>query len=522
MNGNDFLDKLQHLDPALVAAADQEPQKERRLWRPNWGAWLAVAACLAVLCLPMALTHMIQNGLLPVSGAGYNTAADTSHQAPEAGGAQQETGGEFSEAYAETEDARKAAYSLETLPEGVSKGQTSYTVEGSGATYTWDLYQLDADYCQSFEGGVPPIEELFAYNQDASTEQLWHKCDTAEFTPENQSSFNEQRLVEDPQKMDLPTLSDPLLGSPEAYLTQTTEIAYQVEGYMEILNRLYIQWLSGASSDTEDGRPQNPPLISLNLCTSSQLTPEETAQMKDGSTETLAVLAPYPAAGPQVSVLGSAASDKVLTGVLANGSWFRIYCTAQVPLEDVQAVLDWVLAQDGLLTTLFGDPEALTSTFIEVVEAALPEELLPYLPTDPEWVPSVVKTLDTQKTSQNLEGNEARIYFAEDPSKPLSAWYIYSPETYDPNRPPQAYPKTANGALEALTYENVTEEYERQQASHESNSMPHTFRLSFFWNGYYVGGDFTENATREEILCFIDYLKSMDVQLRPENYSNRT
>ena len=44
MNGNDFLDKMELIDPAYVEAADKVPKKKRAAWL-KWGA---VAACLCV------------------------------------------------------------------------------------------------------------------------------------------------------------------------------------------------------------------------------------------------------------------------------------------------------------------------------------------------------------------------------------------------------------------------------------------------------------------------------------------
>lgn len=45
MNGNDFLDKMEQIDPAYVEAADEMPKKKRVAWL-KWGA---VAACLCVV-----------------------------------------------------------------------------------------------------------------------------------------------------------------------------------------------------------------------------------------------------------------------------------------------------------------------------------------------------------------------------------------------------------------------------------------------------------------------------------------
>lgn len=505
MNGNDFLDKLQHLDPELVAAASQEPQKERR-WRPNWGSWLAVAACLAMLCLPLALSYLIQHNLLPASGSSYNLAASASHQAP------QEAADEVQEEAALTEDTQKAAFSLDVLPQGVSRSQSGYGKSGSDDSYTWELIQMTSEYCQSFESGLPPIEEFFQYNLDVSAGELFHEYDADLLSAQDSGGDSTPYYWDTGENLitlELPSLSSGSLGSSQVYRSTGVLGAVLDLSDMSFYNRISVYW-PDTSSGTEDG--QDTP-VTLTLCTTPLLDSEEMARMCQASNETQVIPAAFPSKGPAITALGSLNSDKVLTGTLAGGSWFRIHCTSQVSMEDIKAILDWVLDQDNLLETVFGNQQALTSTYLEALETALPAEFLSYCPMDPEWVPLVVDTLDTQKTSQTLEGSEARIYFAEDPAKPLSAWYIYSPETYNPDRPPQAYPKTESGTFEELTYDAVWEEYERQRISHEANSMPHTFRLSFFWDDYYVGGDFTEAATFEEIWSFIEYLQSMDEDL---------
>ena len=43
MRGNEFLDKMELIDPAYVEAADATPKKKKSVW-VKWGA---VAACFA-------------------------------------------------------------------------------------------------------------------------------------------------------------------------------------------------------------------------------------------------------------------------------------------------------------------------------------------------------------------------------------------------------------------------------------------------------------------------------------------
>lgn len=57
MNGNDFLDKMERIDPAYVEAADEVPKKKRAAWL-KWGV---VAACLCVAA-GIALAVVPQRG----------------------------------------------------------------------------------------------------------------------------------------------------------------------------------------------------------------------------------------------------------------------------------------------------------------------------------------------------------------------------------------------------------------------------------------------------------------------------
>ena len=45
MRGNDFLDKMELIDPAYVEAADDKPKRKKRQ-RATWGA---LAACFAIM-----------------------------------------------------------------------------------------------------------------------------------------------------------------------------------------------------------------------------------------------------------------------------------------------------------------------------------------------------------------------------------------------------------------------------------------------------------------------------------------
>lgn len=57
MRGNEFLDKMELIDPAYIEAADTKPKKKENVW----GKWGALAACLCLI----AATAIAVPGLLP-------------------------------------------------------------------------------------------------------------------------------------------------------------------------------------------------------------------------------------------------------------------------------------------------------------------------------------------------------------------------------------------------------------------------------------------------------------------------
>ena len=84
MNGKDLLDKLENLDPRLVAAADRPPEPKPR-WHFNWGSLVsvAVAMILCVLCLSLTLSYLIDNGLIPAASKDNYAVGAASHEAPD-------------------------------------------------------------------------------------------------------------------------------------------------------------------------------------------------------------------------------------------------------------------------------------------------------------------------------------------------------------------------------------------------------------------------------------------------------
>lgn len=66
MRGNDFLDKMELIDPAYIEAADVKPTKKKN----NWIRWGAVAACLSIAFLAGFFALRTDNNTFPVSFGG--------------------------------------------------------------------------------------------------------------------------------------------------------------------------------------------------------------------------------------------------------------------------------------------------------------------------------------------------------------------------------------------------------------------------------------------------------------------
>lgn len=66
MRGNEFLDKMELIDPAYVEAADIEPKRKKNTW-VKWGA---VAACLCLVIGGVLLYLKLNQGIEPDTGLG--------------------------------------------------------------------------------------------------------------------------------------------------------------------------------------------------------------------------------------------------------------------------------------------------------------------------------------------------------------------------------------------------------------------------------------------------------------------
>ena len=524
MNGKDLLDKLENLDPRLVAAADRPPEPKPR-WHFNWGSLVAVAMILCVLCLSLTLSYLIDNGLIPAASKDNYAVGAASHEAPDLAVAE--------DAEEVPEVAKRAADFPEELPAGVVKTGPGYGENADGTPqYRWDKYTLTTDYVESFGGSVP-VEEYFKYTGNTETEVLAEECDTDPLSAWSETIADKTNTIEDKEHnyfrktpgnladLDLPALSDPDLSASEVCIQPNPANTSDSSSF----NWLNVLWQeqslesSGESSVLVDAASQK--LVSVNFAHKDMVGGGRTSQLMQAYGETMAV---FP--GAQVSAIGALNGDKVFTGWMEDGSaagvWFRVYCSAQVPVQDVQTVLDWTLDQKLLLDDPYNtQPSIGAAYYVEVatdcdmseLENLLPEECAAYFPLNDKLIPSTASTVKRRSTPDT--GQELWLEFAPEEGKPLATWAFY--ETYDPDKTPQDYPDTANGTLQEITREALAAEYERQRADHEANpGLGLSYRLAFFWDGHYISCTFREDATLDEIWDYVWYLRNCDLELHSE------
>ena len=137
MRGSDFLDKLENLDPNLVmGAAEPHTAKAKRRER-QWGAWVAAAACIVAIALPLTLSYLV-NGIAPTIEYGPGSKqGSTSHQVS--------PGDEGPEGGSGLMDPQKGAHKAD----GPTANYSTYDMEpqvsvmGYKDYITWTRYTLD-------------------------------------------------------------------------------------------------------------------------------------------------------------------------------------------------------------------------------------------------------------------------------------------------------------------------------------------------------------------------------------------
>lgn len=362
MKGSDLLDKLEHLDPDLVAGAAEPPEEKARR-RPDWGGFLAAAACIAAICLPLALSYLI-NGAAPTIEYGPGSkGGSTSHQA-DPGDSRPEDGGMIGSSKWDPDrseagrigssqwdpnrsggDGPTAAYS--TVPE------PQENVMGYGDKYTWTRYTLDETYCGAYPDGLP-AEEYFKYNRQEpeSGARLAH----AAWNDSVLDKYISRPLI---TKASAKT-ADGTTASPYEVMNRYAEYIFScLPGYVwpptaifkcaEDGSGLCLVQISTASQpyfDVTDDHLRDSWNISLTISREPPLTEKVLASAKYDYNETVVV----PAEGAEpITAIGGLNTNRMLLFTLANGMWCRISGNFNVPYEDMVTLMNSLLNDTSVL-----------------------------------------------------------------------------------------------------------------------------------------------------------------------------
>ncbi len=470
-NGHELLDKLENIDPALVAAADREPERAPRRRGGGIGAWIAVAACLCVLCLPLVLKQAFAPAAGPAEGGPLAAGTDTSHQVE--GGAGE--GGMEAGAGAETGETEAGQES--PAPGVIVQAPEADDPEGWTKTY------ISQAYIDALPEGLSP-QEMFSYNRaDPEAPLLWNEYrvqgevaldDGAVSTPQ----YWFDRLPD--MREDGYTLGPLIWGS------------YDTDGS---LAHVMVKW--------EDGPVDGGEIKQLLLLAGTEelgednWTPEEKLDYLQRCHETIIT-----DQGVEFSVLGTAGSDKAIS-FWKDGYWFRVYGWKTADPEDMVKVTRWAL--DHFDPGLFSYEEG--TRLVNLQEQ--PDAFAGYYPTDSRFVCVADSAL------LELKGEEPFLlgleYGTESPL--ITVWAVQA-QLLDAGMENENWVE-----LTGLTWESLAQlDEETRQAYFEShNWAPReedgaVLPLYLRWDGYYVTAYYRAGATVDDLWELVQYLQSGQVK----------
>lgn len=469
-DGQEFLEKLSNLDPALVEEAGQAPEPRESGWGLGLGTWLAVAACVAVLCLPVILRLAFAP---PAPQLEETTAAgaDVSHQAPADGGGK--LLGEEGMKRAAGEGG--TAQSAESAVDSQGKPGVLTMVIGCGEEDGLTVTEISREYAASFEDGLP-AEEYFKYNsQTAENRALWDDYLESDFGIEYTYRFRE-----------FPQLNEMI---PEIDGYQSGHIFPEFEtDNSKLPSRLCFQWYP-EEGDKAVG------YITVNIVEQAEEIPlleqESLREYIMQNQETL-----VDRDGIQVAALGGLNTEKTLSFWL-DGRFYRIYGDKPVTPEIMVQLLDWLL-EGGFDLEEFSIERAVAMATLQ----DYPDAFAGYYPTDPKWVPradkSIVSLYDEVPAALELD-------YQKNMENHLISYWMTASKAYAEKEMNYA---TLDKYLPDLTEEDVLAYLKEQDARGSSC-------VSFWWNEdvqsvfWYRPG----TGRHEEIWEFIQYLQSDDVKL---------
>lgn len=393
MNGSDLLDKLENLDPALVASA-AEPAAPRARRGPDWGTWAAAAACVLAICLPLALTYLIR-GVTPTveygpgaKGGGASHQASPGEDGPEGGSGL----GTDRQPNKGTGDGPTASYS--TLPE------PQENIAGYKDYITWTKYTLNETYCSAFPDGLP-AEEYFKYNKQEpeSMDNIRSPYDSG--GSHILSDFESYPLIGTAEAAagTSETPAESMVVYAQRILSGLSRHPQPISGFFKCTpdgSGLYLARISTATQpyyDVDDAYLRSSWNISVLICQEPLLSEKDLAEGKYESDETVVI--PSEGGGP-ITALGGLNTNRVLMCTLPNGMWCRIAGNFNVPCEDMVNIMNALLKSTSSLDIIDEGLADGTLVTVSTDEYLGPLGVSPSASPDP-WN-DLIKSLDPHQT----------------------------------------------------------------------------------------------------------------------------
>lgn len=494
MNGIDFLKKLENLDPKLVAAAAEPPEPKVRRG-PDWGVWAAAAACVAAVCLPLALMYLV-HGIVPtIEPRGGPGAGSASHQASV------DTAGDEGVA----------------VGNGVSPAPTPQVSQSSYGNYSWTQYTLNEEHCAAYPDGLP-AEEYFKYNvQDlGDIPEMWYATS---------GILSDDVLTPDEAGQWLDSFLDSLPTKGSDYdkrsVAANPEPATPVEeAYGRSLVHLQASRRDTVNTERDDG------LLTVDISNRALADEDTLANIRTITNQTTAALS----RNKIVFALGGLNSDRSLyTWLPESELWCYITGGKNVPPEDMAAVLDWLLTEPELLDGISAGPGDEGSTdyaddytephYVDMdsLKEDLPPEIIPYIPyyDTNDYVPQITSYATGRSGTVGQPRNEMHVgsielyYEWDQDGRPLELFKLKELANMEEQ-------DSGIGDLYALTLDrSVMDSQYRFQRRIMPSDIPYDrikedihehYEFSFTWDGYYVTATFNDSLTADQLWSFLNQL----------------
>lgn len=467
-DGQELLEKLEHLDPDLIMEAGREPEKVERHWGIGIGTWIALAACLCVICLPMVLRQV----LIPEGGPDERTRAtgaaggDTSHQAE--GAVSVEMVPDFIEEYASEEE----CVSRMMKQWGLEMGIQQY-IPGDDDPDGWTEVHLTQKWVETFPDGLP-AEEYFTYNaRDTKDGLLWEDRYDSDFG--SYCYYNGDLL------------SGWLPGKP-GWRQSWCTVDLDKNGRAQAVRLQYYL------TDLDESLGRDTQYLTINIWEQKEETdfadtPEMVAYLKQhGETHVWRD-------GMTIIARGSVDTERTLT-FWRDGMMFRIYAGKNVPPWAMVEILDPLLRDPIDLRQFTGE----NVTYLKNLQE-YPDAFAGYYPTDSRWVP----VADTAWL--DFDGGEPCSlelqYKDNSPEQPITYWLAGTAEYANED----ILYTALDGYLADLTEEDVVAYLKEMWADGKNYA-------SFWWNeDIKVAFWYKEGTKPQELWEFFQYLQSDEVKV---------